>query len=152
MPEQISENISWKEATFSITAINKGIDNTPSEDVIKNMKLVAEKIFEPCRKHFGLPIKINSFYRSEGLNKAVGGSKTSDHCKGMAIDIEITGKYNNSELFKYIKENLPFKQLIWEFGDKTTPSWVHASYDKLNLKKEVLYAVKQKGKTVYLPL
>lgn len=124
----ISEHISLEEATKSNTALRNGIDNTPSVEVAKCMILVATKCFEPLRKWYGKPIKINSFYRSWELNKLVGGSLTSQHVKGEAIDMDAGSKEENEKLFDWCKENLIYDQLINEYDF----SWVHIS-----LKKEV---------------
>lgn len=120
----ISKHISFDEATQSPTAIRNGIDNTPSKEVLINMKLVAEACFEPLRKWYGKPIKINSFYRSPELNVKVGGSKTSQHCKGEAIDISAGSKEENKKLFDWCKANLKYDQLINEYNY----SWVHISF------------------------
>ena len=113
---RISKNISYKEATYSATATRLKIDNKPNEDHIKNMKQVAEKVFQPVREWCGHPIRINSFYRSEALNTAIRGSVSSAHMKGQAIDIDSLGEKSNAELFEYIRENCDFDQLIWEPG------------------------------------
>lgn len=136
---QISKHISYKEATYSATAARLKIDNTPSAEVLANMKLVAEKCFEPLREWYGKPIKINSFYRSPELNKAVKGAKNSDHVKGMAIDIDAGSNSENLKLFNWLKENAEFKQLIHEYGDKNGPEWVHISYDQNDLRTQLLY-------------
>ena len=121
----ISKHISEKEATKSVTALRLGIDNTPNGDALANMKELAEKIFEPLREWVGGPIKINSFYRSVALNEAIGGSSKSQHCcKGgsSAIDIDdIYGHKTNKEMFEWVKENLDFDQMIWEFGNEDSP-------------------------------
>ena len=155
----ISKHISEKEATKSITAMRLGLANTPDGNILSNMKNVAEHIFEPLRKWVGGPIKINSFYRSEALNKAIGGAskngkQTSQHCFGYAMDIDdIYGHKSNAEMFNYIKENLNFDQMIWEFGDSTNPDWVHVSYvsDSVN-RNRILKAVRDKGKTKYIDI
>lgn len=136
---RISKHISFDEATKSITAIRRGIHNVPSAEILANMKLVAEQCFEPLREWYGKPIRINSFYRSAALNTAVGGSRTSDHVKGMAIDLDTPSNAENKKLFDWLKDNVEFTQLIWEYGDKSGPDWVHISYDKNNLKKQILY-------------
>ena len=126
----ISEHISYKESVYSNTATRRGIDNTPGDDQLHFMEIIAEKGFETLRKGVGGPIKINSFYRSPELNTAIGGSATSQHCKGQAIDIDDTfGKATNAEMYHWIKENLDFDQMIWEFGDDDNPNWVHISYE-----------------------
>lgn len=147
----ISEHISKKEATFSATATRKGIDNTPGEYELQNMELIAEKIFEPLRKHVNGPIKINSFFRSQELNKAIGGSSKSQHCQGRAMDLDDTyGYMSNADMYKYIKDNLDYDQMIWEFGTEENPDWVHVSYvDADSNRKRCLQAYKEDGKTKY---
>ena len=126
---KISDNITYAEAIHSQTAKRRGIDNTPTAKQVEVMKLTAEKIFEPLRKFVGGPIKVNSFFRSAELNKAIGGSKTSQHCKGQAIDIDdVFGYKTNAEMYNWVKENLDFDQMIWEFGTDMNPNWVHISY------------------------
>ena len=148
----ISKHISYKEGTNSITAIRRGIDNTPNDEQLDNMVLLAEKVFEPLRVWVGGPIKINSFFRCPQLNKAIGGSTKSQHCHGQAIDIDDTyGKVANSEMYNYIKKNLDFDQMIWEFGDDDNPAWVHISYvSEDENRRRCLKAFKDKNnKTVY---
>ena len=148
----ISKHISYKEGVYSITAIRKGIDNEPNEKQLSNMKLVAEKIFEPVRTHFKVPIKVNSFFRSPDLNKAIGGSTKSQHCKGQAIDIDDTyGKIKNSDMYWWIKDNLDFDQMIWEFGNNDNPDWVHISYVSPDKNRNrCLKAYRDDGKTKYM--
>ena len=149
----ISDHITLKEATRSNTAKRLGIDNTPDEETLVTMRFTAEYIFEPLRNHFGEQIYVSSFYRSKDLNKAIGGSKTSQHCKGEAIDIDdVYSKATNADFFNYIKDNLEFDQLIWEFGDDTNPAWVHASYCLGNNRMRVLKAIKENGKTKYIDI
>ena len=147
----LSKHISDKEGTYSITALRLGLDNTPGDKEYSNMQLLAEKIFEPLRKYVGGPIKINSFYRGPELNKAIGGSSKSQHCKGQAIDIDDTYRYKtNAEMYKWIKENLDFDQMIWEFGDDNNPAWVHVSYvSEEDNRNRCLKAYKENGKTKY---
>ena len=147
----ISEHISKKEATFSATATRRGIDNTPGEYELQNMELIAEKVFEPLRKHVNGPIKINSFYRSEELNQAIGGSSKQQHCQGRAMDLDDTyGYMSNADMYNYIKDNLDFDQMIWEFGTEENPDWVHVSYvDADSNRKRCLQAYKEDGKTKY---
>ena len=147
----ISRHISDKEGVFSITATRRGIDNTPDEQQLINMQLLAIKVFEPLRKWVGGPIKINSFFRSVKLNKTIGGSSKSQHCKGQAIDIDDTfGKVANSKMYQYIKDNLDFAQLIWEFGDNDNPDWVHVSYvSEFDNRNRCLKAYRKNGKTAY---
>lgn len=136
----ISKHVTYREATRSITAKRNNIDNTPGEKELKNMKVIAEMIFEPLRKGLGdKPICISSFYRSNGLNNIIGGSVNSQHLaiRGAAIDID-NEEPSNTEIFNYIKDNLEFDQLIWEYGDKDQPDWVHVSYNDKKNRKQVL--------------
>ena len=147
----ISKHITYKEATRSVTALRLGIENVPNDYELQNMELIAEKVFEPLRKAVNGPIKINSFFRCEELNKAIGGSSRSQHCQGRAIDIDdVYGYVSNSYMYYYIKDNLDFDQLIWEFGTDTEPDWVHVSYvDGDSNRKRCLLAYKEEGKTKY---
>ena len=147
----ISKHISNKEGVYSRTALRRGIDNTPTKDHEKNMVELAENIFEPLRMYVGGPIKINSFYRSPELNKAIGGSSKSQHCNGQAIDIDDTfGRMTNAEMFRFIKDHLDFDQIIWEFGNDKNPNWVHVSYVGKENRNRCLKAYKEKGKTKYM--
>lgn len=150
----ISKHISEKEATKSVTALRLGIDNTPDGDTLNNMKIVAEKVFEPLREYVGGAIKINSFYRSSALNEAIGGSTRSQHCKGQAMDIDdIYGHKTNKEMFIWIKDNLDFDQMIWEFGNEDNPDWVHVSYvSEDKNRNRILKAVRDEGKTKYIDI
>ena len=147
----ISKHISYKEATYSRTAIRLNIDNKPNDEQLKNMKLIAEEVFEPLRMWVGGPIKINSFFRSPKLNTAIGGSSKSQHCHGQAIDLDDTfGRATNAEMFNFIKEHLNFDQMIWEFGDDDNPDWVHVSYvNNEDNRNRCLLAYKENGKTKY---
>ena len=148
---KISNNITYAEAIHSNTAKRRGIDNTPNPTQVENMKLTAEKIFEPLRKFVGGPIKVNSFFRSPELNTKIGGSKTSQHCKGQAIDIDdVFGYKTNAEMYNWIKENLDFDQMIWEFGTDMNPNWVHISYvSEEDNRNRCLKAYKDDRKTKY---
>jgi zinc D-Ala-D-Ala carboxypeptidase len=148
---QLSKNLSLAEVTRSETAKRKGISNMPTPEHIENFKKLAENVFQPIREHFGVPIHISSGYRSKALNTAIGGSLSSQHCQGEAIDIDMDGtSITNKQVFDFIKEN--FDQMIWEFGTDTNPDWVHVSYDSSGKqRKQVLKAVKQGGKTSYVP-
>ena len=148
---KISDHITYAEAIHSQTAKRKGIDNTPNPNQVETMKLTAEKIFEPLRKWVGGPIKVNSFFRSAELNTAIGGSKTSQHCKGQAIDIDdVYGNKTNAEMYNWIKDNLNFDQMIWEFGTDDNPDWVHISYvGEDENRNRCLKAERKDGKTVY---
>ena len=127
--KKISEHVSYKEGVYSITAKRLGLNNEPNSYHLSNMELLAEKVFEPLRKHVNGPIKINSFYRSPKLKSAIGGSSRSQHCKGQAIDIDdVYGHKTNAEMYHWIKDNLDFDQVIWEFGTDKNPAWVHVSY------------------------
>ena len=127
--KNISKHVTYKEGVYSNTATRLGLKNEPTEAHLSNMELLSEKVFEPLRMHVNGPIKINSFYRGPELNKAIGGSSKSQHCEGRAIDIDDTyGHKTNAEMYNYIKNNLDFDQLIWEFGTDNNPDWVHVSY------------------------
>ncbi len=151
--KKLSKHVSYKEGVYSTTAQRLGLKNEPTEDHLINMKLISEKVFEPLRIHVGGPIKINSFYRGPELNKAIGGSSKSQHCSGQAIDIDDTyGNASNAEMFNWIKANLDYDQMIWEFGTDDNPNWVHVSYvsDKEN-RNRCLKAYKDKfNKTKYM--
>ena len=151
---KISKHISYKEAIRSTTALRLGIDNKPNEYHLQNMEMVAKHIFEPLRQAIDAPIKINSFFRCEELNKAIGGSTKSQHCQGRAIDIDdIYGHVSNAFMYYYIKDNLDFDQLIWEFGTDDSPDWVHVSYvDADSNRKRCLKAYKENGKTKYIDI
>ena len=149
---QLTKNFSLAEMVKSETALRHDMDNTPGEAEIENLKRLAETVLQPVRDHYGKGVKVNSGFRHPEVNAKVGGSKTSDHCKGQAADIEIPG-VPNAELAQWIAENLTFTQVILEFYTKGIPDsgWVHVSYDPANLKKQTLTATKENGKTVYLP-
>ena len=148
----ISQHISEKEATKSITALRLGIDNTPNSYHRNNMKTLAANVFEPLRQWVGGAIKITSMYRSQELNEAIGGSKNSQHSKGQAIDIDdIYGHKTNAEMFEYIKDKLEFDTLIWEFGNEDNPDWLHISYvDREKNRSRILKAVRDQGKVKYI--
>ena len=147
----ISRHISSKEGVYSSTAERKSIDNTPTEEHLCNMQVLAHNVFEPLREWVGGPIAINSFYRSPELNSAIGGSKTSQHCKGQAIDIDDTyGRKSNAEMFEFIKNNLDYDQMIWEFGDDENPNWVHISYvSEDQNRRRILQAYKENNQNKY---
>jgi len=149
--ENISKHISYKEATKSLTAIRLGLENKPNEYELSNMIGVAENIFEPLREWVNDPIKVNSFFRSIELNKAIGGSSRSQHCQGRAIDIDDTyGHATNAEMFHWVKENLNFDQMIWEFGTDENPDWVHISWvSEDQNRNRCLRAERINGKTTY---
>jgi len=147
----ISRHISYKEGVYSRTATRLNIDNKPNDDQMQNMCLIAEEVFEPLRVWVGGPIKINSFFRSPELNKAIGGSTKSQHCHGQAIDLDDTfGRATNAEMYEFIRKYLDFDQMIWEFGDDDNPSWVHVSYvSEDKNRNRCLKAYKENGKTKY---
>lgn len=149
---KLSTNFSLAELTKSQSATRLGLDNTPDEIVIDNLRTLCEEVLQKVRDHYGMPVVINSGYRSPQVNAAIGGSRTSEHCKGMAADIEVPG-IPNAELATWIKDHLRFRQLILEFYTPGIPDsgWVHVSFDPVDLKQEILTAARQGGKTVYLP-
>tara|TARA_R100001015_G_C4584038_1_gene140163 strand:- start:319 stop:774 length:456 start_codon:yes stop_codon:yes gene_type:complete len=148
----ISKHISDKEGVYSRTATRLNIENTPTEEHKLNMIKLAEEVFEPLRAYVGGPIKINSFYRSPELNKAIGGSTKSQHCHGQAMDIDDTfGRMTNAEMYEFIKEHLDFDQMIWEFGNDKNPDWVHVSYvSESENRRRCLKAYKENSKTKYM--
>jgi len=147
---KLTNNFALNEMTKSQTALRRGISNEPSNNEIDNLRILCEYVLQPVREHFGKPVSINSGFRSSELNKAIGGSGTSDHCKGMAADIEIAG-VDNGVIAQWIEDNCEFRQLILEFytpgvGDS---GWVHVSYNADDNDKKVMTALKENGKTVY---
>lgn len=148
---EISRHISLSEATYSDKAKRLGISNIPDSATIERMKLVANEVFEPLRVFFNIPIGITSFYRSAEVNKAIGGASNSQHVTGEAMDIDADkfGGITNGKIFNFIKANLEFDQLIWEFGNDTDPDWVHVSYKASGNRKQILRAKKANGKTFY---
>jgi zinc D-Ala-D-Ala carboxypeptidase len=157
---KISKHVSYNEGIRSSTASRMGMDNDPNATQLLNMSLLSEEIFEPLREYVGGPIRINSFFRSKELNKAVGGAHkfidgayvaTSQHCKGEAFDLDDSyGHKTNAEMYEFIKDNLSYDQLIWEFGSDENPSWLHVSYVSEEENRNVrLKAYKESGKTKY---
>lgn len=149
---KLSDNLSLKEVIKSNTAIKNGIDNNPTEEHLKALKTIANEVFQPIRDYFDVPIAISSGYRSRDLNIAIKGSATSQHCKGEALDLDadVFGRVTNAEIYNYIKDNLEFDQLIWEFGTDEEPNWVHVSYTtKKANRKMLLKAYKVNGKSHY---
>ena len=152
---KISTHLNLAEVTRSDAAKRHGIDNTPTDEHLENFKVLAEKVFEPIRAHFGVPIHISSGYRSQALNKFIKGSLSSQHCKGEAIDIDMdgtSGGVTNKMVFDFIVANLEWDQIIWEFGTDTNPDWVHVSYTKGKNRKQKLKAIRTNGKTSYINL
>ena len=149
---KLTENFTLSEMVKSETALRHGLDNTPGDTEIANLKRLTENVLQPIRNHYRTGVKVNSGFRHPEVNAAVGGSKTSDHCRGQAADIEIPG-VANADLATWISKNLKFTQLILEFYTPGIPDsgWVHVSYDPANLKCQVMTAMKENGKTVYKP-
>jgi hypothetical protein len=150
---KLSEHLDLSEVIRSESAKRNGISNMPTDQHIANFKLLAEKVFEPIRVNFRCPINLSSGYRSVELNRIIGGSLTSQHCTGEAIDIDMDGTphaVTNKMVFNYIKDYLEFDQLIYEFGTDQNPDWVHVSYESSGKqRKQVLKAYKEAGKTKY---
>ena len=149
---KLSNNLSVKEVTKSNTAKRFGIDNKPTIEHLQNLKAIALNIFQPARNHFKKPIFVSSGYRSEDLNEKIGGSKTSQHSKGQALDLDAHtfGGLTNKELFDFISEHLEFDQIIWEFGTDEEPDWIHVSYVSSGINRgESLKAYKANGITRY---
>ena len=146
---KLSKNFTLQEMVHSYTAVKKGILNEPNKAQIGNIRTLCDKVLQPLRDALG-PIHISSGFRSVELNRAIGGSSSSQHCalKGAASDIDM-GK-RNAEVFNHIKDNLEWDQLIWVFGDNNNPSWVHVSYNEGNNRKQILKAIKENGKTKYI--
>jgi hypothetical protein len=152
---QLSEHLSVAEYIKSDTAKRKGISNSMTAAHTENAKVLAAKIFEPIRVHFGKPIYVSSGYRSQALNSAIGGSSSSQHCSAEAIDLDQDDRgtgVTNRMVFDYIKDNLDFDQLIFELGDEQNPDWVHVSYKVSGTqRKQILRAYREGGATKYKP-
>jgi len=149
----LSNHVSLAEFCHSDTAKRRGIDNTIKDPAhLASAKLLCEKVFEPIREHFGVPIHISSGYRSAALNRAVKGSASSQHCRGEAMDIDADryGKVTNKEIFDYIREHLEWDQMIWEFGNDLQPDWVHVSYKATGNRRQILKAIKEGASTEYV--
>ena len=148
----LTQNFTLAEMTKSETALRHGMDNSPNQEQISNLQALAVNVLQPIRDHYKRGVKVNSGFRHPDVNARVGGSRTSDHTRGMAADIEIPG-VANAELAGWIQQNLDYTQLILEFYTPGVPDsgWVHVSYDPANLKKQVLTAMRENGKTVYKP-
>ena len=147
----ISEHLTLAELIRSESAKRNGIANMPPPEHIANLKLLAEHIFEPIRLNFRCPIIISSGYRSKELNAKIGGANKSQHSLGQAIDIDMDSTsygVSNAEIFNYVKEKLPFDQLIWEFGNDNNPDWIHVSYSDRH-RRQILKATKTNGITHY---
>jgi NADH dehydrogenase FAD-containing subunit len=149
---QLSKNLSLAEVVRSESAKRNGISNNPTKEHLANLVSIALNVFQPIRDHFLVPIHISSGYRSAALNASIkGASKTSQHSKGQALDIDMDNtKITNKQIFDFIKDNIEFDQLIWEFGTDKNPDWVHVSYAKGKNRKQILKAVRRNGKTSYI--
>jgi len=150
---QLSKYTTLQEVIKSNQASVLQIPNIPNSEQVANLKLVCTEIFDKVREHFGKPIGISSGFRSVELNNRIGGSKSSQHMEGKALDIDgdLFGGVSNKSIFDYIKNNCTFDQLIWEFGTENNPDWVHVSYNKGVNRKQILRAIKSGGKTIYRP-
>lgn len=151
---KLSKNLSLKECLRSKTATRLGINNEPHDDwVIENLRALAENVFQPLRDGLAVPIFVSSGYRSPDLNRAIGGARRSQHMEGRALDLDadVFGGVTNADIFNYIRENLEFDQLIWEFGTDDNPDWVHVSfvYDGPNRKRCLRACRDDQGKTYY---
>lgn len=149
----LSKNVSLAEFCHSDTAKRRGIDNTIKDPAhLASAKLLCEKVFQPIREHFGVPIHISSGYRSTALNRAIRGSNSSQHCRGEAMDIDADryGKVTNKEIFDYIREHLEWDQMIWEFGNDSQPDWVHVSFKATGNRRQILKAIKEGASTEYV--
>ncbi len=154
----IGKYITLEKFCHSDNAARKKMDNMATDPVhLQNIRNLIEHVFDPLCKHFGVVIYISSGYRSRALNLITkGASLTSAHAKGQAVDLDQDGQGTptNRQIFDYIKANLPFDQLIWEFGDDNNPSWVHVSFKMLGNRRQILRAVPHPDNsrnTKYLP-
>ena len=151
---KLSKNLWLSEVIKSNTATRKGIDNSPTKLHIANLEYLAKKIFQPIREHFECPIFVSSGYRSKALNEAIGGSQRSFHSHGMALDLDMdnkASKISNTDIFNFIKDNLEYTELIWEFGDEDKPDWVHVAIAKgRENEKNAKVAYREDGKAKYM--
>jgi len=150
---KLSKNLSLAEVTKSTTAKRLGIDNTPDEWATENLRQIAVNVFQPVRDAFKCPIYVSSGYRGPELNRAIGGSQRSQHMEGRALDLDadVFGRCTNAQIFNWIRENLEFDQMVWEFGDSDNPDWVHVSfvYDGVNRKRCLKACRDDDGKVFY---
>ena len=146
----LTKNFTLSEMTKSDTALRLGLENEPDEQQLAALQTLCEKVLQPIRDYFGMGVKVNSALRTLPVNRAIGSSDNSHHVRGMAADIEIPS-IPNAELAEWIVENLDFTQVILEFYTPGIPDsgWVHVSYVPEDLRKQVLTAMKENGKTVY---
>ena len=147
--QRITDHLRYDEVVASVTAQRHGIDNTPNKSQLAALTILANKVFEPVRLFVGFAIIVSSGFRCFHLNKLIGGALNSQHMKGEAFDLKAVNG-NNAEIFHYIKDNLEFDQLIWEFGNCEQPQWIHVSYTTRRKNRgQVLIAYKENGQTKY---
>lgn len=151
---KITKHLSYREVTKSWTAIKHGINNEPDSKQLDNIARLAKEIFESVRMHFNVPIGVVSCFRSFELNKLIGGANGSQHladndCAAIDLDADIYGQITNRAIFNYIKDNLEFDQLIYEFGDDNDPDWIHVSLAKEKNRNQILQAKKIRNKIYY---
>lgn len=127
-----------KELSASTEARKMGIDNTPTAEAVDKLTALVEAVLDPLRNRYGHPIHVSSGYRCPRLNKAKGGSATSQHMTGEAADIYVTSAKDKAMLFSLIYYLLPFDQLIWERGTYEAPAWIHVSYREGRNRRECL--------------
>jgi hypothetical protein len=146
----LSKNFTLNELTKSQEAIRLGIDNTPNEEQILNLKLLCNNILQPIRDYYGMPVFVSSGYRSKELCEVIGSSTSSQHTKGQAADFEIFS-VANKELAEFIVKNLNYDQCILEFWNENEPNsgWVHCSFNTLKNRAQFLKANKVNGKVIY---
>lgn len=151
-PALVSPHLPLRDAIRSQTAERLGLPNTPTAAILEAMRQVAAACYEPAVAALG-PIGVSSFYRAPAVNAAIGGSRTSDHCRGRAIDLDAipATDLTNAALFEWLRAHVPFDQLIWEFGDDDQPAWVHVSYRGPTNRRQVLRAARLAGRVVYQP-
>lgn len=149
---KIGKYLTLNDLTLSATASRFNIDNTPPQEVIDNLTNIVKFVYDNLCDHIS-GVHVSSGYRSVALNKKIGGSTSSQHCKGQALDLSMSGSGSNTNatIFNYILHNLDFDQLIWEFGNETQPQWVHVSYKVEGNRKSVLKGIKKNGLTTYIP-
>ena len=141
---KLSPHFTLEELTRSDYAIRNGIDNTPSDEVIFNLTMLCHNTLEPLREIVKRPIHVLSGYRCVAVNSGIGGASNSQHVEGKAADI-VVPDMSVDELFDIASKWVNYDQCIWEFG-----RWLHISENNGKNRKQVLWAVKKDGKTVYL--
>ena len=150
---ELSKSFTLNELIKSQEATRLGIENIPNKEHVENLKILCEKILQPLKDYYGLPVSISSGYRSIALCEAIGSSAKSQHTKGQAADFEIFG-LANKEVADFIVQNLEYDQCILEFWNENEPNsgWVHCSYSINGNRKQYLKAQKVNGKIVYSPM